>query len=344
MNNFFLFTPLGVLLLGIVGSLIGSLLLACFPKAKSGLKNQFAKSGFGHFFWRIIVSLILFCSALYYATSAYISFHQRGFTNGVNFVVSSYFCYWILGRLLSFNGYSLLVFIESADRAWNNFSVWISPKHSHEIGNIDSLDIDIPNMIRHLDSKMFSDTTDTILKLVKLGEPAIAPLIHALDDQDLEIQLNSVRVLHLLGNVTALEPLAVKFTRDSSTRMEVARAIGSLGNDGIWCLIKFLQNADTDIRNAALNGLRYSDSIIAVAPLEKLLEDYIDKLKHDTEANIDDAIASFLESHNYDSTKRLEVYDRLLTSKRKQYDLEIWWFPRNIGRALSCLASTCLKK
>lgn len=65
--------------------------------------------------------------------------------------------------------------------------------------------------------------------LVKIGEPALEPLIKALENDDLDIRMEAARVLGRIGNKKALDPL-VSALKDENVnfRKEVASAIDKI--------------------------------------------------------------------------------------------------------------------
>lgn len=67
-------------------------------------------------------------------------------------------------------------------------------------------------------------------KLVKLGSPALNPLLSGLRDQDVSVQMECIRYLGELGNPAAIEPLIQKLNdKRSSIRFAAANALGKLG-------------------------------------------------------------------------------------------------------------------
>jgi HEAT repeat protein len=66
--------------------------------------------------------------------------------------------------------------------------------------------------------------------LLKLGDPALDPLLSGLMDEDITIQEYSARKLGLLGNPTAIEPLIQKlYNPHTQVRIAVALALNNLG-------------------------------------------------------------------------------------------------------------------
>lgn len=65
--------------------------------------------------------------------------------------------------------------------------------------------------------------------LVKIGEPALEPLIKALENDNLDIRMEAARVLGRIGNKKALDPL-ISALKDENVnfRKEVASAIDKI--------------------------------------------------------------------------------------------------------------------
>jgi hypothetical protein len=61
-----------------------------------------------------------------------------------------------------------------------------------------------------------------ISALVKIGTPAVYPLIHTLKDPDEVVRVGAVTTLGLIGHVRALEPLATRMQNDESVRVRLA--------------------------------------------------------------------------------------------------------------------------
>jgi HEAT repeat protein len=87
------------------------------------------------------------------------------------------------------------------------------------IENLNDLDWDVRNYIADI--------------LVKIGEPAIDPLIKALKNDDLDIRMEAARVLGRIGNKKALNPLigALK-DEDVNFRKQAASAINKIIDKG----------------------------------------------------------------------------------------------------------------
>jgi len=103
---------------------------------------------------------------------------------------------------------------------------------------------------------------------VKLGEPAVEPLINALKDKE------AAEALVKIGDERAVEPLinALK-DEDSGVRWEAAEALVKIGEPAVEPLIHALKDEDSDVRAAAAKALGKIGDERAVEPLTEALED-----------------------------------------------------------------------
>lgn len=95
--------------------------------------------------------------------------------------------------------------------------------------------------------------------LVAIGQPAIDPLIHALNDNEFEGRGAAAATLGEIRDPSAVDPLIQildNTSEDSSLRIEVALALGAIGNSGaIDPLIQASKDNDKDIRYYASEAL-----------------------------------------------------------------------------------------
>jgi len=103
-------------------------------------------------------------------------------------------------------------------------------------------------------------------ELSKIGEPAVEPLILALNDSRLSMV---ALTLGLIGDPRAIEPLVVVLNdSDSAARAAAANALGDMGDDRAIEPLTYLANNDPNVRvrNAAdqaldlINGTQPSKS------------------------------------------------------------------------------------
>jgi vesicle coat complex subunit len=98
--------------------------------------------------------------------------------------------------------------------------------------------------------------------LVKIGEPAVEPLIKALKDKDLFVQHNAALTLGLIAlkgikDVRAIEPL-IQALKDKTfiVRESAATALGAIGGEkAVEPLIQTLKDKEERVRKAATVGL-----------------------------------------------------------------------------------------
>jgi len=109
---------------------------------------------------------------------------------------------------------------------------------------------------------------------VKLGEPAVEPLINALKDEASSVRWEAAGALGEIGDERAVEPLinALK-DEDSDVRWKAAEALVKIGEPAVEPLIHALKDEDSDVRAAAAMALGKIGDERAVVPLTEALED-----------------------------------------------------------------------
>jgi len=110
--------------------------------------------------------------------------------------------------------------------------------------------------------------------LGKIGEPAVEPLINALKDEDSSVRWGAAEALGEIGDERAVEPLinALK-DEDSDVRWKAAEALVKIGEPAVEPLIHALKDEDSDVRAAAAMALGKIGDERAVEPLTEALED-----------------------------------------------------------------------
>jgi HEAT repeat protein len=92
--------------------------------------------------------------------------------------------------------------------------------------------------------------------LAKIGAPAVEPLIAALKDGDLDVRLGATAALAKIG-APAVEPLiAALKDGDWNVRQAAAGALGEIGAPAVEPLIAALKDGDWWVRGAAAKALR----------------------------------------------------------------------------------------
>lgn len=111
--------------------------------------------------------------------------------------------------------------------------------------------------------------------LENIGEPAVEPLIAALDNPDKNIRRYSARVLGEIGDERAIEPLILNLSDVNKwVRRETSGALSKMGDPATDPLIELLEDSDWKVRGAAAWALGRIGNKKAVEPLIKsLLED-----------------------------------------------------------------------
>jgi len=111
--------------------------------------------------------------------------------------------------------------------------------------------------------------------LKEIGEPAVCPLIEALEHDNKNIRRYSAKVLGEIGDERAIEPLILNLRDDNKwVRRETSGALSKMGEPATTPLIQLLEDPDWKVRGAAAWALGRIGSKEAVDPLVKaLLED-----------------------------------------------------------------------
>jgi bilin biosynthesis protein len=110
--------------------------------------------------------------------------------------------------------------------------------------------------------------------LEELGEPAVDPLIDALNNPNKNIRRYSAHVLGEIGDEKAIEPLIQSLSDDNKwVRRETSGALSKMGDPATQPLIKLLDNPDWKIRGGAAWALGRIGNKKAVEPLIKSLQD-----------------------------------------------------------------------
>ncbi len=115
--------------------------------------------------------------------------------------------------------------------------------------------------------------------LSKIGNPAVAPLIGALQYPDEDVRWKAAIALGEIGNSEAIEPLIQLFSdEDRFVRSRAAHALSMIGEPAVPPLIHALKNANPDVRwGAALaagkikNPLMVEPLILALADEEMMV-------------------------------------------------------------------------
>lgn len=107
-----------------------------------------------------------------------------------------------------------------------------------------------------------------------ISRRALGPLLAALNEDDLSLQLMSIRILGGLRNPNAAVPLARLIdSEDMGVRAQAALAAGKLGDPkAIAPMLRATKDADVTVRQIAVWSLGRMNSKEAVAPLRKLME------------------------------------------------------------------------
>jgi HEAT repeat protein len=107
---------------------------------------------------------------------------------------------------------------------------------------------DIEVLIENFNSQDVDVKADSVKALVEAGEPAVGPLIQALDSKDPEIRENAAITLGKIKDERAIDPL-IKLLTDEEWEVESAatNALVGIGKPAVEPLIKILQDKNEDV-------------------------------------------------------------------------------------------------
>src|SRR5581483_1354021 len=133
--------------------------------------------------------------------------------------------------------------------------------------------------------------------LVKLGSPAVGPLIDCLQDEDADQRQGAARALGELNDKRAVEPLIVRLQDDIlDVRRSVVGALGALGDKrAVKPLIEVFKSNDVSVEAAAAEALGALGDSQAVGPLVEGLTD--------ANAGVRQAAAQALDKMHYQPAK-----------------------------------------
>ena len=122
---------------------------------------------------------------------------------------------------------------------------------------MDERDNRIPDLIRQLAHRNEEVRWAAACTLATIGEPAVDPLLAALDDRDSVVRLRAAWALGRIGNQRAAEKL-IKTLRDGdwSVRMRAAQALGNLrARPALDALLLATRDGNADVRRHAIGAL-----------------------------------------------------------------------------------------
>ena len=108
--------------------------------------------------------------------------------------------------------------------------------------------------------------------LSKAGEPAVAPLIEALQDEQVIVRQGSAMALGEIGNHSALEDLVARLKDESHLVRQVAAiALGKLGSlEALDPLLRAIGDESEIVRRAVVNALGMIGDECALPALERV--------------------------------------------------------------------------
>ncbi|OPY37391.1 MAG: putative lyase [Methanoregula sp. PtaU1.Bin051] len=153
--------------------------------------------------------------------------------------------------------------------------------------------------------------------LVRIGPPAVEPLIAALSHPDDDVRWKAAVALGEIGDTKAIEPL-IRLLSDTDrfVKGRAALALGMIGEPAVDPLIRALKEGDGNQRWGAAIALGRIKDIRAVEPLIRALADKYENVRAEAAASLaaigQPAVAPLIRFLKYtDGTARVEVMNTL---------------------------------
>ncbi len=150
---------------------------------------------------------------------------------------------------------------------------------------------------------------EAVKALVKIGKPALDPLIKALDSKNLVVQQKAIKALGLIRENQAIKPLVVKLgVSEPEIRLAAASALGKFR--GPWvadALLSALSDSSAATRASAAYALGYIRDPAAFKPLVKHLAD--------DDVNVQSQVAIAISKYGYDAA--IPVFIEALNESNK---------------------------
>lgn len=132
----------------------------------------------------------------------------------------------------------------------------------------------IDELVSKLGDKSRRIRRDVEKELVKIGEPAVEPLIHSLKDDCESVRWMAVTTLGRIGDARTVEPLIQAFKDEAFlVRWYASSALMKIGEAAVEPLLRALRDTDWETRYGAVRALGGIASTRAAEPLTQALED-----------------------------------------------------------------------
>jgi len=134
--------------------------------------------------------------------------------------------------------------------------------------SVESLILDLKNQDMRIAWKAVED-------LVKIGPPAVEPLIPVLKDEDKYVRIKVAEILGRIGDARAVEPLSSALQDENfEVRRKAAHYLGAMANaTTVEPLINALANEDFSVRAISAEALGKFRDAKSVEPLIQVLKD-----------------------------------------------------------------------
>lgn len=333
----------------------GIVLLALIPLANYLLKVT-KTSGVTRTLIRFVSSGVLLAMWAFCIFAAYVIQHERGFNNGVVFVI---YLISILGYGLTFilfNSNWIGSYADKTASTWNHFRDLASPNYTPII--IPTTDAPLLEQIIARLEEVDHHSVELYVaaeRLQQIGTQAVEPLIGALSHHRANVRQNAAYALGKIKDDRAIKPLIEAFNMSSMT-MATAQALAEYGQPALQPLSEASRSTNQKIREGAIMTLGWSHNLRSVEELDKLFEEWItgrqlegEELFKTCENMLDEywlppAADMASEERKELMTKRADA----MSKWRKQFsdydDHQKWWLGRTVVQSFSSLATTTLKR
>jgi HEAT repeat protein len=135
----------------------------------------------------------------------------------------------------------------------------------------------IPALVNALTDEDWNAASAAGKALVRIGKPAVGPLIERLLDPDYRVRRHAAQALSEIADSRATQPLiAALEDEDSWVRFSAAEGLGAIGagdNSVVDTLIRLLGDEDSEVRGVAVVALGKLGNPRALPALEQLADD-----------------------------------------------------------------------
>lgn len=207
--------------------------------------------------------------------------------------------------------------IDAKERAWAAYNIGKARGANHKavpyliaiLNDVEETTLDRYVGSSFVNSYATTPADEAVKALVKIGSPAVKPLITALESKDKLVVTKSIKALGLIRDKQAIKPLLLKLgDKDAHTRLAAANALGKF--KGPWvagALLTALRHENVHTRASAAYALGNIRDPIALQPLTARLED--------SDVSVQSQAAIAITKYGYD--RAIPILLKVLKTSRK---------------------------